>query len=440
MSSSSNITGLLASLINGTTEASSPLEGARRRAPTSLSRALNDSRIRAASNDTYSQTNVTKKAIVLKYIESDPNPNQTDWWRTNWVDVMKDSLPSFGVSEITVDAIAQSGITNYPQYRVWILPDNTNSAEIYPMIDDGEITNVNAFPICNVKDFAMTERLVVGALIRIDFENRLLENDAYITNVINNNEEFGRAIFNELGGVISPREACEACGDSRPATSHYRGHAIPAGGSASGLHNAYVAESREAGEHQIDSAALYSILESRLGDSKLALGILANAVAESNLNANVISGVATESSIGLWQMNVQNEGWIDVPKSSMMTQARSLPDSIQIPSTSNVIVYFAGGQLAKKHGVVAVTPVDYTGGNHDVGEVYEIVSDSTKQIDFVVEAAQNMLATITYNSADITAGDWAQWWQIYFEQPAAIHNRRAHAQTIKDDLGLSVVV
>jgi hypothetical protein len=349
-------------------------------------------------------------------------------------------LPRFELPGATMSAIAATGITNYPKYRIWILPDNLNSDFEIPSISDGEVVNIANFPVCSVKDVLLAEALTTGALIRVDFENRLQGTGAYVTNVINNNEEFGRAIFNELGGVISPREACEACEDAEPAVSHYKGHAIPAGGSANGLHNAYVAKSREAGENQIDSASLYSILESRLGDPKLALGILANAVAESNLNANVISGVATESSIGLWQMNVQNEGWIEVPKSSMMTQARSLPDSIQIPSTSSVVIYFAGGQLAKKHGVAIVTPVDYTGGNQDVGEVYEIVSDSTKQIDFVVETAQNMIATITYNAADISAGDWAQWWQIYFEQPSAIHNRRAHAKAIKDDLDLSVVV
>jgi len=441
MSSSSNITGLLRLLI---AEGESPptSTSARSAEIVSFGKAFAGASASDSPNRTIPVANATKKAIVLLHVDDTPiTPQSQQGVGTTWFEAMTERvLPRFELPGATMSAIAATGITNYPKYRIWILPDNLNSDFAVPSISDGEVVNIDSFPICSVKDVLLAEALTTGALIRVDFENRLRATGAYVTNVINNDEEFGRAIFNDLGGVISPREACEACGDSRPATSHYRGHAIPAGGSASGLHNAYVAESREAGEHQIDSAALYSILESRLGDSKLALGILANAVAESNLNANVISGVATESSIGLWQMNVQNEGWIDVPKSSMMTQARSLPDSIQIPSTSNVIVYFAGGQLAKKHGVVAVTPVDYTGGNHDVGEVYEIVSDSTKQIDFVVEAAQNMLATITYNSADITAGDWAQWWQIYFEQPAAIHNRRAHAQTIKDDLGLSVVV
>ena len=386
--------------------------------------------------------NATKKAIVLLHVDDTPlMPQSQSGVETTWYKTMTERvLPRFELPGVTMNAIAATGITNYPKYRIWILPDNLNSDFEIPSIEDGEVVNIGSFPICSVKDVLLAEALTTGALIRVDFENRLRGTGAYITNVINNNEEFGRAIFNELGGIISPSEACEAYENATPAVSHYRGHAIPAGGSANGLHNAYVAKSREAGENQMDSASLYSILESRLGDSKLALGILANAAAESNLNANVISGVATESSIGLWQMNVQNEGWIEVPKSSMMTQARSLPDSIQIPSTSSVVIYFAGGQLAKKHGVSIVTPVDYTGGNQDVGEVYEIVSDPSKQIDFVVETAQNMLATITYNAADISAGDWAQWWQIYFEQPAAIHNRRAHAQTIKDDLGLSVTV
>ena len=226
MSSNSDITGLLASLINGTTESPASSESIQSRAPGSLEKALNDSRIRAANSETSHQTNVSKKAIVLEYIEYNDNPDQTRWWKTNWIDVMKDSLPSFDVSETTVDAIAASGITNYSQYRVWILPDNTNGAETIPIVKSGEVTNLGSFTICSVKDAAMSERLVNGALIRIDFENRLLNSDAYVTTVINNTEEFGRAIFNELEGIISASDACEPCGDSRPSVSHPKGDPI----------------------------------------------------------------------------------------------------------------------------------------------------------------------------------------------------------------------
>ena len=442
MSSSSNVTALIRLLI---AEGESP--------PTSVSaRSAERVSLRTALAGasaavgfplrTIPVANATKKAIVLLHVDDTPlMPQSQSGVETTWYKTMTERvLPRFELPGIISSAIAATGITNYPKYRIWILPDNLNSDFEIPSISDGEVVNIANFPVCSVKDVLLAEALTTGALIRVDFENRLQGTGAYVTNVINNNEEFGRAIFNELGGVISPREACEPCGDERPSVSHYRGHAIPAGGSTSALHNAYVALSREAGKNQIDSAALYSILESRLGDSKLALGILANAMAESTLDANVISGVATESSIGLWQMNVQIEGSVQPPSSGIMTRARELPESIRIPSTSSVVVYFGGGQLAKKHGVSVVTPVDYAGGNQDVSEVYELVSDSTKQIDFVVEVTKNMLAEITYNSDDITAGNWAQWFQIYFEQPGAVKDRSKQAKAIKDDLGLSVTV
>ena len=441
MSSSSNITGLLRLLI---AEGESPptSEPARRSEIVPFGKAFAGASASGSPNRTIPVANATKKAIVLLHVDDTPiTPQSQQGVGTTWFEAMTERvLPRFELPEVTINAIAATGITNYPKYRIWILPDNLNSDFASPSISDGEVVNIDSFPICSVKDVLLAEALTTGALIRVDFENRLRATGAYVTNVINNDEEFGRAIFNELGGVISPREACEACEDSRPAVSHYRGHAIPAGGSPSALHNAYVALSREAGKNQIDAAALYSILESRLGDSKLALGILANAMAESTLDANVISGVATESSIGLWQMNVQIEGSVQPPSSGIMTRARELPESIRIPSTSSVVVYFGGGQLAKKHGVSVVTPVDYAGGNQDVSEVYELVSDSTKQIDFVVEVTKNMLAEITYNSDDITAGNWAQWFQIYFEQPGAVKDRSKQARAIKDDLGLSVVV
>tara|TARA_R110000824_G_scaffold2122_2_gene10106 strand:- start:835 stop:2157 length:1323 start_codon:yes stop_codon:yes gene_type:complete len=440
MSSSSNISGLLAELINGTTETSASPASVRNLNPVSFSTSHHNSQIKELNSRTTPQINATKKAIVLKHALATPIVVSSAGSGTGWFATMKDLLPSYGVSETITGAISATGITNYPRYYIWILPDNTNSDNAIPVLKNRKVSNIDIFQLCSIKDTSMTEELVEGALIRIDFENRLLKSDAYVVNIMNNTEEFGRAIFTELEGITSAADACAPCGDERPSVSHPTGDSIPAAGGAAALHDAYVLKNRAAGANETSAASLYSILESRLGDASLALGILANAKAESNFDANVVSGVATESSLGLWQMNVQSEGRVSVPKSSMTTQASSLPQSIRIPSSSSVIVYFAGGQLAKKNGVSVITPTDYASGNQDVGEVYEIVTDPTKQLEYVIEVAQSMLATITYNAADITAGDWAQWWQIYFEQPASIHNRREHAAALGEDLSLSVVV
>ena len=75
----------------------------------------------------------------------------------------------------------------------------------------------------------MTEELVEGALIRIDFENRVLKSDAYVTNIMNNGAEFGRAVFTELEGIISPSVACIPCVDSSPSVSHPSGDTIGTG-------------------------------------------------------------------------------------------------------------------------------------------------------------------------------------------------------------------
>jgi hypothetical protein len=442
MSNSANITGLLAELINGTKESTAAPDSIRSRAPTSLSRALNESRVRATNNETSHQTNASKKAIVLEYIEYDDNPEQTSYWKTNWLTVMKDSLPSFNVSETTVDAIAVSGITNYSQYRVWILPDNTNNVEIMPIMRNGEVTNLGSFIICSVKDAAMSERLVRGALIRIDFENRLLNTDAYVTTVISNAEEFGRAIFNELEGITSASDACEPCEDSRPSVSHPQGDAVNSGNIKTSLHNAYSDLYRTSGVNKIDKVDIYNRLNSGLQNSRLAIGILANAIEESALDSNIVSDHANsngvESSIGLWQMNAQSVGRVGTPNSNIQSLSSKLPESIRIPSNSSVVVYFAGGQLAKKKGVSIITPVDYEAGNQDVSQAYDILSNSDYQIEYVIEVAQNMLATITYDASEISAGDWAQWWQIYFEQPAVIHDRRmTTASTVALELGVA---
>jgi hypothetical protein len=442
MSSNSDITGLLASLINGTTESQASPKSVRDGAPTSLSKAVTDSRVMASNGTASPQTNASKKGIVLEYIEYDDDPNQTLWWKTNWTNVMKNYLPSFDVSETTANAIADSGITSYPQYRVWILPDNTNGSETIPIVKSGEVINLDSFTVCSVKDAAMSEQLVSGALIRIDFENRLLDSDAYVTTVINNTEEFGRAVFNELEGIISASDACDPCGDSRPSVSHSTGDAVNSGNTKTSLHNAYSDLYRTSGVKKIDKVDIYNRLNSGLQNSRLAIGILANAIEESALDSNIVSDHANrngvESSIGLWQMNAQSAGRVGNPNSSIQSLSSKLPESIRIPSNSSVIVYFAGGQLAKKKGVSIITPVDYEGGNQDVSQAYDILSNSDYQIDYAIEVAQNMLATITYDASEISAGDWAQWWQIYFEQPAEIHDiRMATASTIALELGVA---
>jgi len=123
----------------------------------------------------------------------------------------------------------------------------------------------------------------------------------------------------------------------------------------------------------------------------------------------------------------------------MRTQANSagLPESIQIPDDAGVIRYYAGGLLAASKGVAIVSPADYA--NQDVSEIYETVTNIDNQVEYVVESARAMLGAINYNASEITEGQWAQWWQIYFEQPASIHDRASIASTLATSLNVAVV-
>ena len=438
MSSSSNITGLLAQLINGSTESPTPSTSTANLNRVSMQTAFYNSGRQARESITTPSINATKKAIVLKHIDDSPTRNSPAGSGTTWFATMSDLLPRYGVSETTTGAISATGITNYPKYRVWILPDNLNSDGAVPLLREGEITNLDRFPLCSVKDISMTEELVEGALIRIDFENRIIKSDAYVINIVNNGEEFGRAIFTELAGIASPLGACLPCADASPSVSHPSGDAISAEDSRRALHNAYVALKTDSGTRPINKVDIYNRLNGGLQNSNLALGILSNAQHESGFNSNAVSSALEESSIGLWQMNVASQGRVGVPNSAMTSYAQSnLPESIQIPSNSRAIVYFAGGQLATKNNIPVVTATDYASGNHDVSALYNILSDPDEQIDFVIEAAENMLSTIE-PSPDISAGDWALWWQLYFEQPAAIEDERlATADSLARELGVA---
>tara|TARA_R110002073_G_scaffold24015_1_gene81396 strand:- start:309 stop:1550 length:1242 start_codon:yes stop_codon:yes gene_type:complete len=229
MSSSFNITGLLAQLINGTTEQKPPSTSVRNLQKVSLTTAHYNSKFQSGNSRTSPQANPTKKAIVLKHIEGTPVVNSSAGSDTDWFKTMKDFLPNYGVSENTADTISATGITNYPKYRVWILPDNISSFSAVPIVEDGQITNLGRFPICSIKDAAMTEKLVDGALIRVDFENRLLGSDAYATNIMNNGKEFGTAIFKELSGIASPEGSFAPCNEQGIAVRHPSGDVVGAG-------------------------------------------------------------------------------------------------------------------------------------------------------------------------------------------------------------------
>ena len=226
MSNSSNITGILARLINGTTESPTPSTSAANLNPVSFTTAYANSRSQTENNRTTPSINATKKAIVLRYINEEPIADSTAEYGTNWLSTI---LVNYGVSEATTDVISSSGITSYPKYRVWIIPDNLSIEGIVPIMREGRITNLDRFPICSVKDSSMTTELVKGALIRIDFENRVIKSDAYVTNIINNGAEFGRAVFTELEGIISPIVACIPCVDNSPSVSHPSGDTIGTG-------------------------------------------------------------------------------------------------------------------------------------------------------------------------------------------------------------------
>ena len=444
MSSSVNITGLLAQLINGTTPRLPTKPSTRNLSPASLVTTLRKSITLEAENRASIVASQTQKAIVLKHISSAPRirgssaDSTSVSTQTNWYEYMNNIGTSFGLSDKLIEATAETGVADYPKYYIWILPDNIESSGAIPLVSDGDVLNISMFTMCSIKDTSITESLVSGALIRISFEDRIGREDAYIVSVMNNSVEFGSAIFAELEGIASPNESFPACDEQTPAVNHPTGDTISTVNTASSLHDAYTQSSEIAGDNIITEEELYNKLLNGLGDEKLALGILANAKAESALNANVVSGAATESSLGLWQFNVQNRGWTRGPRVAMRTQANTegLPESIQIPDDARVVRYFAGGLLAASKGVAIVSPNDYT--NQDVSEIYETVTSIDNQVEYVIESARAMLGVISYNPSEITEGQWAQWWQIYFEQPASIHDRSSIASSLVTSLNVVV--
>tara|TARA_R110000824_G_scaffold10559_5_gene46397 strand:- start:1436 stop:2764 length:1329 start_codon:yes stop_codon:yes gene_type:complete len=437
MSSKANITGLLADLINGSTESSPASTSVRNLKKVSLTTAMQKSTNGEGSSRTTPPINATKRAIVLKHIDESPQStgDKNTPAGTSWYETAKGFLSNFGVSESVKDAISVTGITNYPRYYIWILPDNIGSDNVLPVMRDGNAVNLERFPICSVKDVAMSEQLVDGALLRIDFENRLISSDAYVVSVMNNDERFGRAIFAELEGLTVASQGFHSCGaDGLPNVSHPSGDAVATEDKKKRLHDAYMAiyNAIVPVPTAMTSTSIYEKLTTGGLDEKIAIGILANAYEESTYKAKIVSGKNIESSLGLWQMNVGSNGRTGVPNPKVSGRAQALTGSIQIPLTSEVVVYFGGGVLAKSLDKTIVTAIEYT--NQDLQPIYDAVANADNQIKFVIATANNMLKELKYEAADITAGQWAQWWQIYFEQPAEIEDRTAIANEIQTAL------
>ena len=206
---------------------------------------------------------------------------------------------------------------------------------------------------------------------------------------------------------------------------------------ASSLQQAYMNLQRQQAAPSPDDDAkyVYGKLLAALSSENLVLGIMANAEAESGFKRYIVSGATGESSLGLWQMNVgRDQGSYGAPRESIQARATeaNLPPSIIIPKAFKGIPYFAGALMVKEAGVAPIGTSNYTG--QDVSTIYNIATDIDKQIAFVIKSANSMLSSLNAATDSITAEQWADWWQIYFEQPGSYHSRGHAVGTVRNRL------
>ena len=355
------------------------------------------------------------------------------------------------IPEEELNALKALELLDFKGYYVFILTNvgNENPIPITMPPTEGipgyTYTNLDSYPIAQAVSKRLRteeEEIPPGTLVKIQYENAINRDSSIIAEIIEDRPEFTEVILASMA-ARSGLPQFDTCGtdSSLSGVTHPSGDAIGSAGSAAELHNAYMALNKAAGKNKIDIAVLYQTLLISLKDKNLVLGILANASSESGFDANIVSGVSTESSIGLWQMNVQSAGKIDVPTSSRRSLAKStkanLPSSIQIPANAKVVPYFAGGLLLTAAGIPVITPAKYD-GTQDLTASYNKVRDPAQQATFVIASVKKMLASIKYDATKITAKQWAYWFQIYFEQPADIHDRTAGVTTSAKAAGVTV--
>jgi murein DD-endopeptidase MepM/ murein hydrolase activator NlpD len=167
--------------------------------------------------------NPTKKAIVLQTVSGTPTP-PTPEERTNWIQTAISVLNLFGATETQKEVITQTYATNFPEYYVWVLPDNMKNVGTIPAFQGGStVFNVEQFTKCVVDNASIDGNLLQGACVRIDYENRKTSQGAYVVNIINNEQDFANAVILELDGIPSPGGSFAPCNESGVSVRHPTG-------------------------------------------------------------------------------------------------------------------------------------------------------------------------------------------------------------------------
>lgn len=199
------------------------------------------------------------------------------------------------------------------------------------------------------------------------------------------------------------------------------------------LQQGYFELEKRAGGVIVPKQQIYDRLYTRLGSSpdnnNLIMGIMANIKGESAYNKNAVSKKTGESSLGLFQMNVGSPGRYGSPRSTMLGQlvTKGVPAAMSIKKESAIVPYYAGALLMKSKGLKLITPKLYSGTPEDLSQTYNTLITWETQVDFVAATTLKLLAdrvTIAPVST-YSRYHWSVWFQVYFEQPASIHDRRS---------------
>lgn len=199
------------------------------------------------------------------------------------------------------------------------------------------------------------------------------------------------------------------------------------------LQQGYFELEKRAGGVIVSKQAVYNRLYAGLGSSpennNLIMGIMANIQGESVYNKNAVSKKTGESSLGLFQMNVGNPGRYGPPRSTMLSQlvSKGAPAAMSIKKESSIVPYYAGALFMRNKGLKLITPKLYSGESDDLVQTYNALTAWEDQVDFVAATTLKLLADRVDDKpiSSYSRYNWAVWFQVYFEQPASIHNRRS---------------
>jgi len=374
------------------------------------------------------------------------------------------------------DAITQNNYTVFVLSNIGVTNEIPQVTAIDSQTGRPQFTSGWKYPVARLSGLASAQGkiLATGTLVKVRFESVDAHKDLIISDITEDDVRFTTLVANSLLDRSSLIPEVLVQRSSATSVSHPIGDpTCTEGCDQKNLRLMYKELQSRVGENRVNTNDLFTylmtVMQDTFGfsDEKLVLALVLNAYVETarTMDANIVSGMPVESSIGLWQFNVGSNGWINVKNGAILTletaSGKPWHPDVEPPSTAPVMPYFLGGLLLK-NGPATSGPaaalhspsatnflpsnsalptgieiptiitrknyrIQFNADPNELVDSYAKVRDWRNQCIVIVEAAKHVLEATpggsNYAVDSMDAEKWTAWIQVYLEQPGRYKDR-----------------